>query len=344
MSFDNLNIVKTNKELDDALIGKTTKKGCIIQVDWVQGTALNCNGNYHETITKPIAGYIKYLNKKYLPEGTTQSYEFTKRKGYTKEFSVSVEVKASVGANIMGCDTSLEITTGFSYTNTINSEIEEKWTTTVTGGKDYWTYQSVILYVSRIENNYDTKSYLNAQGIDFKEKGNYLYYPTSVYKNSPQVLDVDIDPIDYEKLKTYLFNKGVEKWNNTKIKSGILIPNNINIRADNSQYLSRWGENGLKFGKSTPDKFCTFYVINLEKNKIAMRADNNLWLTRWGEHGIECHKKNIDEYCKFQVLSYYDNILVLKADNGQILTRWSDGIEAHKDNIDGYCKFQINKI
>jgi len=123
----------------------------------------------------------------------------------------------------------------------------------------------------------------------------------------------------------------------------IAFPPYITLQADNNQFLSRWGNNGLMFKKSDPDEYCSFKVEVLGTNEIALQADNGQWFTRWGPQDLECHKDSIDEYCHFRVINLGENKIGMRGDTGKWVSRWDNGIAAAKTNIDQYCHFKIGE-
>jgi hypothetical protein len=134
MDFNDISTVTNNYELDSALIGPTAQQACVVNVGgWLDAQPIVTGGRAYETYTKPIGAYMLYISQQYIPTGETTSHTFEKMKGYTRSFSLSVSVTASVGANIMGCDASLSVTTGFTYTNEITQATTETWEDSVTG-------------------------------------------------------------------------------------------------------------------------------------------------------------------------------------------------------------------
>jgi hypothetical protein len=334
----NLQVAKNNFELDNCLIGSTIKEGCVVLANWVTGKRIIFNNTTYNTLTKPVGAYMVYLKKEFIPQGISEKHAFTKRKGYTSSYTASIEIKATAGFNVFGCETSLEVTTGFSYTSTIEEETTETWERTVTGPAEFWTYQPVLVYATQIRDTPDMRSYLQR---DYFSKNGKLYIFTPVFRNSPTVSNTPVNPLDYKDFTNYLINDGFSKWYNETVTQPIDLPRYILIQADNQQYLSRMGPTGLEFSKSSPDEYCRFRVEKVDENHVAFRADNDNWFSRMGPQDIECSKSGLDEYCKFEIVEYFDGNLKLRADTGKYLSRYSSYLKAAKTFLDPYCTFKI---
>jgi len=337
MSLD-LEVAKNNFQLDNCLIGSTIKPGCVVLADWVRGRPIIYNNVSYNTLTKPVGAYMVYLKKEYIPGGISEKHSFTKKKGYTSSYTASIEVKASVGFNVFGCEASLEVTTGFTYGTTINEETEETWERTVTGPAEFWTYQPVLVFATQIKDTPDIRSYLQR---DYFSKNGKLYFFTPIFRNSPTVTNTAVNPLDYKEFTNYLMNEGFSKWYNENVTQALNLPRYILIQADNGKYLSRMGPTGLEFAKETADEYCRFYVENVDENHIALRADTNKWFSRMGPQNIECTKSDIDQYAKFEIVEYFDGNLKMRADTGKYLSRYSTCLSAAKTFLDPYCTFKI---
>lgn len=175
---------------------------------------------------KPCAAYLHYNGAEVL--SGTQTHTLRMKKGFSNKFATSVQVKASASAGIFGAEVSMEVTTGFSYEQTISTEQEETWTTTVAPGK-YVNYQSVLLYAYRVNPEMfpgvpgfpsipDRIRSANP-GIKFYDgKGSYakyLYFFVPVYKNRPFTIpyhDDLVDDVAFDTLTDHLVNSAFSKW------------------------------------------------------------------------------------------------------------------------------------
>ncbi|MCY1042307.1 hypothetical protein OV208_13360 [Corallococcus sp. bb12-1] len=211
--FDNLKTVSDNFNLDNAIIGKTAQQACIVRVeDWVSAKPIGAGGKLYPAFTKPIGALLEYISQRYIPDGTSSSHTFEKKKGYSSETSVSTEVKASVGVNILGCDASMEVTTGFTYTQGISSETTESWTDTVTGPATFYVYQAVLVYCTRVTANNDTRAALSVGNTSYVERNGEFFFLALVFKDSPETLDESIQPVNEQDFNAYLLNAGWGRW------------------------------------------------------------------------------------------------------------------------------------
>jgi len=215
IDMNDLKVVSNDQEIDDQLIGSTAEPACIIKVDnWIDGKPLQLNDVSYPTVTKPIGAYLDYISKTSVPDGVSHEHTFTKKKGFHHSWSASVEVKATAGGNIMGCDISLEVTTGFTYESGMDEEIEESWKDTVTGPVDLWSLQAVLMYCTRVENNSDVEIELNKLDITYwidKDKA-FVYFLTPVYRNVPTIVSNQLETVDPNEFIDYLSGDGIEKW------------------------------------------------------------------------------------------------------------------------------------
>jgi hypothetical protein len=114
-------------------------------------------------------------------------------------FGASVEVKARVSVGIFGCEASLEVTTGFSYDQTIETEVTETFKETLAGPAEYWTYQSCLYYCLRYEGQ------SNKSGVRYHYIG--LEIQAHVYRDTPTVVNVAIEPYSRDDFENYLWRQ-----------------------------------------------------------------------------------------------------------------------------------------
>lgn len=209
-------VVSNNFDLDNALIGETAGTGCVICVDdWFEGSPLDTGTRIYPIFTKPAGGFQYYEGKFSVPAGVSINEQLTIYKGYSSNFSSSLEYKDSISAGIFGCDASMEITTGFSYGATIETSAEVSWQVAVDGGddgRDYWQYQVMILYATQVEDQPDVRSYLGRQAIQYTSKDGYLYYFVPVYRDAPSISSKPIRPISQSDMISYLLGDGFNEW------------------------------------------------------------------------------------------------------------------------------------
>jgi hypothetical protein len=211
----NLNFpdVHNDYELDNALVGQTvTSNGCIVQSNWLPGPVIPAGDGWStSSYIKPIAAYLAYIKKDTVPSGVQESYSLTKKKGFTRQFTTSASVTSSVSAGIFGCEASLEVTTGFSYSETINEETTETWTRTLTGPQDYWTFQPVIVYAHRVAKGlFDRDS--NWARLPRYVSGNIGFVFVPVFRNTPSVIDREIGYLSLNDVVSYLSNEAWGRW------------------------------------------------------------------------------------------------------------------------------------
>ncbi|KAG0043270.1 hypothetical protein BGZ83_011644 [Gryganskiella cystojenkinii] len=233
-------IVESNFQLDKAISLKnppdaacivTVPKGKEVETTVLLNTRLNI-GSISIVMpfpvvvhTKPCSAYLHYVEAKIL--SGTEEHTLRKFKGYTSRFTASVEVKASASAGIFGCETSLEVTTGFSYGQEITDEKEETWKTTVAPGR-YVVYQTIVMYAYRLDpstikigSSHVDKANIrqNNPSIKFYDgKGafsKYLYFFVPMYRNSPFTIPYNddlVDDVGYDTLVHHLMENGFSKW------------------------------------------------------------------------------------------------------------------------------------
>jgi len=169
---------------------------------------------------KPIAAYMNYIDSFTVPG--TQENTLTKKNGYSSRLVVSAEIKAGASAGIYGCNASLEVTTGFSYEQTITSEITETWKQTLPSGS-YVVYQNCLLYAYKFHCRegaiFSDKLFMAryaAQGVKWYSRDDgYFYFFVPVFRNDPFTLkysDQLYDPVPYDTVIAYVSESGFEKW------------------------------------------------------------------------------------------------------------------------------------
>ncbi len=212
-TITNLKTVSNDYQLDNALIGPSAQRACVVSVQkWVNAKPISAGGKLYPAFTKPIGALLKYISKKYIPTGTSSSHTFEKKMGYSSEFSVSAEVKATVSANILRCESSLEVTTGFEYKTGISAETTESWTTTVQGPANFFVYQPMLVYCTRLLANASTSNLLSLSNTPFVKRNGEIFFLSMVYRDSPQTLNKGINPIDATEFKNYLLSDAWKTW------------------------------------------------------------------------------------------------------------------------------------
>ncbi|KAN0031953.1 hypothetical protein ACTFIV_005823 [Dictyostelium citrinum] len=166
------------------------------------------------TVT-PCAGFMRYI-KSYPVVGTVETL-LEKRKGFTSRFQTSTSIKASASAGFFGCETSLEVSTGFEYEETVSSETIQSWRQTLTEGT-YVVYQNALVYAYNFgeynERNFNSIN-KNNPGVNLKRVGNSAVMFVPINRDDPFTLryqDAVWDPVNYDTLIEYLV-ENPNKWN-----------------------------------------------------------------------------------------------------------------------------------
>lgn len=201
-NYDNFNtsinkFINNTQELDNHLIDlyKPNRYCGINDKNW---TDINNNNNR----MKPIFAYLKYIEKKVIPEGTEREHEFKKIKGTVKTWTISVNITHSVGVNIGYAQSNTSISLGFDYSQQISETIEESWKDKVTGPATYYVYQPVIVFALDQPNGYNDNPF-----------GTKLFHLT---RNNPFTTTVNIqgvEPLEAE----FIISKNKNKWNISSI-------------------------------------------------------------------------------------------------------------------------------
>ncbi|KAK5578517.1 hypothetical protein RB653_008189 [Dictyostelium firmibasis] len=164
----------------------------------------------------PCSAFMRYI-KSYPIVGTvTQTME--KKKGFTNRFTSTFETKASVSVGFFGCETSLEVTTGFEYEDTVTSEQTQTWSQTLTEGS-YIVYQNVLVYAYIIyggrSQQFNDMINRNNPGLNvryFRDDKSIFFVP--INRDDAFTLryqDNTWDPVEYDVLIDYLSNNH-DKW------------------------------------------------------------------------------------------------------------------------------------
>jgi hypothetical protein len=189
--------VNNTQELDNHLIDlyKPNRICGINNKNWID---ISNNNNR----MKPIFAYLKYIEKKVIPEGTEREHEFKKIKGTVKTWSISVNITTSIGASFKFVEASTSISLGYDYSQQISESIEETWRDKVTGPATYYVYQPVIVFALDQPNGY-----------------NYNPFGTNLIHlagNNPFTTTVDMKAVVPEEAE-YIIAKNKHIWNITSI-------------------------------------------------------------------------------------------------------------------------------
>lgn len=125
----------------------------------------------------------------------------------------------------------------------------------------------------------------------------------------------------------------------------------LTLKGDDGDFLSRIRRGGIdpiESAKKTPDVFCQFKKIQIDKDTVAFQADNGKFLSRIyrnGKHAIEAAKDSIDVFSMFEV-GWVNGKVTLQGDNNRYLSRINRGyqydpIESVKPTADYYSQFQV---
>ncbi|KXS09970.1 hypothetical protein M427DRAFT_63206 [Gonapodya prolifera JEL478] len=207
----NLQVAVSNYDIDDA-IGKLENAACVVRTKWVPGQIPNCNGTTVRALIKPVAAYQTYIEMKHVPSNVGSKVSFTQRKGVTKTTTLSTDVRASVGVNIKGCEVSLEVGIGYSVGTELKVEEETSVEVTITGPITLYTYQTVLVYVTRMELTDDAAIFVQLENLPYIVKDGYIYFFTPLYKEGTQRFETKRQPVQYQNLVGYLMNAGFSKW------------------------------------------------------------------------------------------------------------------------------------
>lgn len=151
---------------------------------------------------KPIFAYLKYIEKKLIPEGTIEKYIFKKIKGTVKTWSISVNITQSVEASIGFVQSNTSISLGFDYSNQISETVEQTWEKTVTGPVTYYVYQPVVVYALDQPVGYDNNPF-----------GTKLLHVTRDNPFTSTVNMLAVEPNEAE----YIISKNKNKWDISSI-------------------------------------------------------------------------------------------------------------------------------
>ncbi|NET77312.1 MAG: hypothetical protein F6K60_15285 [Okeania sp. SIO1F9] len=173
------------------------------------------NGKVYITHTKPIGAYLKYLNFYRIPEGIEQERVFTKKKGYRLGAEYSLEISATLGANIKAIEASGTVTHSFTFTAEMEVEQEESFTEKITGPINLRVYQPVLLYVTVVEGNQEIKDHMRINNMQYVERGGCLYFTRGVFRNSPYLFaeeDWLEDVVDEMEFSEHLLKEAFDEW------------------------------------------------------------------------------------------------------------------------------------
>ncbi|KAM9963941.1 hypothetical protein ACTFIW_005582 [Dictyostelium discoideum] len=180
--------------------------------------SLNLEGSCHVDLpcnVVPCAAFMRYIRSYPIVGQVVETLE--KKKGFTSRFNVSVDVKAGVSAGFLGCEASLEVTTGFEYGETVTSETTETWTQTLNEGT-YIVFQNVLVYayVITLQEQYLEAFNIWNPGLNMRYvpdlKACVIFVP--INRDDPFTLhyqDATWDPVEYDSLIEYLF-ANPSKW------------------------------------------------------------------------------------------------------------------------------------
>ncbi|KAN0028083.1 hypothetical protein ACTFIV_009912 [Dictyostelium citrinum] len=212
--FSKIKTVNTNFNIDrnikmknppDAMVFIKMPSNKVVSTTISLHMGLQCTFNCD---VYPVAAYMRYI-KSYPIVGTVvQTLE--KKKGFTQRFQVSANVKGSVSGGFFGCEASLEVTTGFEYESTVQSETTETWQQTLTQGS-YIVYQNVLVYAYVIQVGSPYVPLINSEnpGIDLRWvpslNASVMFVP--INRDDPftlQYSDNTNEPVEYDTLIEYL--------------------------------------------------------------------------------------------------------------------------------------------
>nr|AAB19231.1 The knockout of this gene causes small aggregate formation in Dictyostelium; Method: conceptual translation supplied by author [Dictyostelium discoideum] len=164
----------------------------------------------------PCSAFMRYI-KSYPIVGTvTETME--KKKGFTNRFLSTSETKASVSVGFFGCESSMEVTSGYEYEDTVTSEETRSWSQTLNEGS-YIVYQNVLVYAYIIYGG-SYKPYIDQMnkfnpGLNikfFREDKCIFFVP--INRDDAFTLryqDNTWDPVEYDVLIDYL-GQNQDKW------------------------------------------------------------------------------------------------------------------------------------
>ncbi|KAN0008588.1 hypothetical protein ACTFIU_009312 [Dictyostelium citrinum] len=172
---------------------------------------------FFECTVIPCAAFMRYI-KAYPVVGTVET-SLEKRKGFTRRFNASIQVRSGVSLGIFGCEASLEVTTDFQYEHTINEEVTQTWKQTLSEGT-YLVYQNVLVYAFIFPKTYPDRiiELINEYnpGVTFNYiptlNASVMFVPLN--RNDPFTLryeDHVWEPVEYDNLVDYLV-KNPSKW------------------------------------------------------------------------------------------------------------------------------------
>lgn len=106
---------------------------------------------------KPVFAYLKFIEKRIIPEGVEQTHTFTKEKGIVKSWEVSVEIKEKISAKFFTLESETEISFGYNYGHELSEVTTETWEEKATGPAEFVVYQPVVIFAVHQESPTGTK-------------------------------------------------------------------------------------------------------------------------------------------------------------------------------------------
>ncbi|KAK5578519.1 hypothetical protein RB653_008191 [Dictyostelium firmibasis] len=222
--FDNAKVVSTNFAIDRHIKMKNPPDPFVFvkmpASKIVQSTIkIVYEGEGYKVVpvwVTPCSAFMRYI-KSYPIVGTvTQTME--KKKGFTNRFTSKDEIKSSVSVGFFGCESSLEVTTGYEYEETVTSEESRSWSQTLTEGS-YIVYQNVLVYAYIIyggkSQQFNDMINRNNPGLNvryFRDDKSIFFVP--INRDDAFTLryqDNTWDPVEYDVLIDYL-GKNHDKW------------------------------------------------------------------------------------------------------------------------------------
>ncbi|KAF2071233.1 hypothetical protein CYY_007450 [Polysphondylium violaceum] len=170
---------------------------------------------------KPICLYLNYISS---ANSVTDEIEMSlqKHQGFSRRFSGSETIKRQLQSSLLGCDKTLEITSGFDY-SVIGTESSETWKSKLEPGR-YVIFQNIIVYCIKMSVGYDTEKRKralqfileSASSIEwFSSDCSDFYFFVPLFKDDafPKKYSESLTgPIQYFQVVEFITNDYFDKW------------------------------------------------------------------------------------------------------------------------------------
>ncbi|KAF2077554.1 hypothetical protein CYY_001172 [Polysphondylium violaceum] len=226
--LENIKTVDSNFQLDCYMTGKSAQPAvliknrnkkvlCDIRLDGpIRVNGIIVQGNFglpaeYQFEVSVVCNLSSFVRSYYI-EGIPSKMKMEKKKGFSKIFKTSQDIKKGVTGGILGCERSSVVTSGFEYEeNIIPEESTQFWSQTLDQGK-HLVYQTQLIYAFKFKGNKEDISYIAQFNptLEFHEILDEFYFFVPIYRNDqyaiPPTSDQLQSPIEYDAMIEYLKN------------------------------------------------------------------------------------------------------------------------------------------